>query len=175
MLLLMVEIFLLPGFGIFGFLGITSILCGLFGMLIKNAPDEMPWPQDPIAWNDFTWGVLGLAGGFTGFVVLAWVLAKYLPKMQFLSGLILAPSVAKQGTEMEVNITTLPESKTISVNVGELGEVVSLLRPTGKVQFGDAIVDVVAAGEFLETGTAVEIIEIHGNRVVVKAVERDTE
>jgi membrane-bound ClpP family serine protease len=34
---------------------------------------------------------------------------------------------------------------------------------------------VVAAGEFLETGTAVEIIEIHGNRVVVKAVERDTD
>lgn len=174
-LLLMVEIFLLPGFGIFGFLGITSILCGLFGMLIKNAPDELPWPQDAIAWNDFTWGVMGLAGGFTGFVVLALVLAKYMPRMQFLSGLILAPSVAKQGTEMEVNITTLPESKTISVNVGEPGEVVSQLRPTGKAKFGDAIVDVVAAGEFLETGTAVEIIKIHGNRVVVKAVERDTD
>ncbi|MHC4084097.1 MAG: NfeD family protein [Planctomycetota bacterium] len=174
-ILLMVEIFILPGFGIAGFSGIVCIFAGLFGMLIKNAPDELPWPQDAIAWNDFTWGVMGLAGGFTGFVVLAWVLSKYLPRMQFFSGLLLVPTAAKLGSEFEVSMTTLPESKTISVNVGEPGEVVSRLRPTGKVKFGDAIVDVVAVGEFLEVGTAVEIIEIHGNRVVVKAVERDTD
>jgi membrane-bound serine protease (ClpP class) len=48
--------------------------------------------------------------------------------------------------------------------------VVSILRPTGKAKFGDAIVDVVAEAEFLDKGTKVEIIEIHGNRVVVKAV-----
>jgi membrane-bound serine protease (ClpP class) len=173
-ILLMVEIFLLPGFGIFGFSGIVCIFAGLFGMLIKNTPDELPWPQDAIAWNDFTWGVMGLAGGFIGFVVLAWVFSKYLPKMQFLSGLILVPTAAKLGTEFEVSMTTLPESKTIGVNVGESGEVVSRLRPTGKAKFGDAIVDVVAAGEFLEAGTAVEIIEIHGNRVVVKAVTNQT-
>ena len=174
-LLLMVEIFILPGFGIAGFSGIVCILAGLFGMLVKNTPDELPWPKDAIAWNDFTWGVLSLATGFIGFVVLAWLLAKYLPKMQFLSGIILVPTAAKQGTEIEVSITTLPESKTISVNVGELGEVFSRLRPTGKAKFGDAIVDVVAEGEFLDTGTSVEIIEIHGNRVVVKAVKRDTD
>jgi membrane-bound serine protease (ClpP class) len=75
---------------------------------------------------------------------------------------------------MEVNLTTLPESKTIGVNLGDVGKVKSKLRPTGKVQFGDAIVDVVAEGEFLEAGTAVEIIEIHGNRVVVKAVTNQT-
>ncbi len=172
--LLLVEIFILPGFGIAGFLGIALILAGFFGMLIENAPDELPWPQDEIAWNDFTWGVMGLAGGFIGFVVLAWVLAKYLPRMQFLSGLILLPATAKLGTEMEVNLTTLPESTTIGVHVGDVGKVKSKLRPTGKVQFGDAIVDVVAEGDFLEVGTSVEIIEIHGNRVVVKAVNNQT-
>jgi membrane-bound ClpP family serine protease len=67
-------------------------------------------------------------------------------------------------------MTTPPESKTVSVNMGETGEVVSILRPTGKAKFGDAIVDVVAEAEFLDKGTKVEIIEIHGNRVVVKAV-----
>ena len=33
------------------------------------------------------------------------------------------------------------------------------------------VVDVVAEGEFLDTGTQVEIITIRGNRVVVKKVE----
>ena len=67
-------------------------------------------------------------------------------------------------------MTTLPESKTIGVNIGELGEVVSRLRPTGKAKFGDAIVDVVAEAEFLDAGTPVKIITIRGNRVVVRKV-----
>ena len=174
-LLLVVEIFVLPGFGIAGFLGITLILGGLFGMLIKNAPDELPWPRDALAWKDFTEGVVALSAGFVGFVVLAWLLAKYLPKLQFLSGLILVPTAAKLGTEFEVSMTTPPESETISINVGDTGEVTSTLRPTGKAKFGDAIVDVVAEAEFINRGTSVEIIEIRGNRVVVKAKGEDTD
>jgi len=169
-LLLLIEFFVLPGFGIAGFSGIVCILAGLFGMLIKNPPDKLPWPQDAIAWSDFTWGVVGLSMGFVGFIVLAWLLSKYLPRIQFLSGLILVPAVPRQGGEVPLSITTPPESKTVSVNIGDAGEVVSILRPTGKAKFGEAIVDVVAEAEFLDKGTKVEIIEIHGNRVVVKAV-----
>ena len=175
LLLLTIEIFVLPGFGIAGFLGITCILGGLFGMLIKNPPDKLPWPETQVDWQLFANGVLGLSLGFVGFVLLAWLLTKYLPKLQFLSGLILLPAVAKQGGEMEVSMTAPPESETIAVNIGDVGEVVSTLRPTGKAQFGDAIVDVVAEAEFLDKGTEVEIIEIHGNRVVVKKTEDSVE
>ncbi len=167
-LLLLVEFLVLPGFGIAGFSGIICNFAGLFGMLIKNPPDKLPWPQDAIAWSDFTWGVVGLSVGFVGFIVLAWLLSKYLPRIQFLSGLILAPAVPRQSSEIPLSMTTPPESKNVSVSLGYMGEVVSILRPTGKAKFGDAIVDVVAEAEFLDKGTKVEIIEIHGNRVVVK-------
>ena len=167
-LLLLVEFLILPGFGLAGFSGIVCIFAGLFGMLIKNPPDKLPWPQDAIAWSDFTWGVVGLSTGFVGFIVLAWLLSKYLLRVQFLSGLILVPAVPRQSSEIPVSMTTPPESKTLSVNLGDAGEVVSILRPTGKAKFGDAIVDVVAEGDFLDKGTKVEIIEIYGNRVVVK-------
>ena len=172
-LLLLIEIFVLPGFGIAGISGIICMLAGLFGMLVKNPPDRLPWPQDAVAWSDFTWGVVGLSIGFGGFVVLAWLLSKYLPRIQFLSGLILVPASVGQGSAMRVNMTTPPESRATGVNVGDLGEVVSTLRPTGKARFGDAIVDVVAGAEFIDKGAKVEIIEIHGNRVVVK--KRTTE
>jgi len=55
------------------------------------------------------------------------------------------------------------------VQVGDVGEVTSKLRPAGKARFGDAVVDVVAMAEFLDKGTRVEIVQIHGNRVVVKS------
>ncbi|MHC4537208.1 MAG: NfeD family protein [Planctomycetota bacterium] len=173
-LLLLIEFLVLPGFGIAGFSGIVCILAGLLGMLFKNPPGDewyKPWPQDAIAWSDFTWGVMGLAMGFAGFICLAWLLSKYLPRIQFLSGLILVPAVPRQSSEIPLSMTTPPESKTVSVKMGDSGEVVSILRPTGKAKFGDAIVDVVAEADFLDKGTKVEIIEIHGNRVVVKKIE----
>jgi membrane-bound serine protease (ClpP class) len=173
LLLLMIEIFVLPGFGIVGSLGMLCILAGLFGMLIRNPPDRLPWPQTQLDWELFTNGVLGLAFGVAGFVVLAWLVTKYLPKLQFLSGLVLMPAVARQGGEMRVSMTSPPESEAVGVKVGDVGEVVSTLRPTGKVKFGDAIVDCVAEGEFLGRGTKVKIIEIHGNRVVVKAMRKE--
>jgi membrane-bound serine protease (ClpP class) len=172
-LLLLIEFFVLPGFGVAGLLGIICVLAGLFGMLIKNPPNSVPWPDSPANWDVFIDGVLGLSFGFMGFVVLAWVLTKYLPKLQFLSGLILVPALAKQGTEMEISMTMPPELQTIGVNVGDIGKVVSILRPTGKARFGNAIVDVVAEAEFLDKGAKVEIIEIHGNRVVVKRQNTD--
>ena len=170
-LLLMVELFVLPGFGIAGFAGIICVLAGLFGMLIKNPPDRLPWPDSPENWQFLTDGILGMSLGFVGFVILAWSLAKYLPKLEFLSGLTLMPALAKQGDEIEINLTVPPSSETISVKVGDMGEVISTLRPAGKATFGEAIVDCVAVAEFLDKGARIEIIEIHGNRVVVRAME----
>jgi len=170
-LLLLVEIFVLPGFGIAGILGIICVMAGLFGMLIKNPPNKLPWPDDPANWDLFMDGLMGLSFGFLGFVVIAWILTKYMPKFRFLSGLILVPAVAKQGTEMEISMTAPPELASAGVKKGDIGQVVSTLRPTGKARFGDAIVDVVAEAEFLDKDTQVEIIKIHGNRVVVKKAQ----
>ena len=172
-LLLLVEIFVLPGFGVAGFAGIACIFVGLFGMLVKNPPGEFPWPQDAIAWSDFTSGILALCLGIVGFAILAWLITKYLPKTEneFLSGLFLVPAAGGQGSAAHVSMTTPPESETRSVKVGDTGQVVLTLRPTGKARFGDAMVDVVAEAEFIDKGSKVEIIEIHGNRVVVKVLE----
>ena len=170
-LLMMVEVFVLPGFGVAGFAGMLCIAGGFFGMLVKNPPGEVPWPDSELEWDMFADGAMGLVGGFAGFVVLAWLIARYLPKIPFLRGLILTPSVATPGGGIGVSMTSPPSSQTESVQVGEQGEVVSALRPAGKARFGDAIVDVMAEAEFLEIGTAVKIIEIHGNRVVVRVVE----
>lgn len=167
-LLLLIEIFLIPGFGIAGTAGIICILAGLFGILISNRPDELPWPRTDFDWELFTNGALALLFGFTGFVLVAWLLAKYLPRMQLLSGLILAPAIAKRGNEMEISMTAPSGSRELSIKVGDVGEVLSPLRPSGTARFGDAVVDVVARGEFLEKGNKVKIVEIYGNRVVVK-------
>ncbi|MHC4707127.1 MAG: NfeD family protein, partial [Planctomycetota bacterium] len=57
LILLMVEIFVLPGFGIAGLLGIVCLLFGLFGMLVKNPPGSFPWPDGPQSWDLFIDGI----------------------------------------------------------------------------------------------------------------------
>ncbi len=167
-MLLLLEIFVIPGFGITGVTGILCILVGLFGMLIKNPPGELPWPEGAESWYLFMHGVWAVALGVTGFAVAAIVLAKYLPKVPFMRGLQLAPAAAKQGTEMEVSMTVPPENAEVAVKVGDRGEAVSVLRPAGKARFGEAILDVVAEHDFIDKGAAVEIVGVYGNRVVVR-------
>ena len=171
-ILLMIELFVLPGFGIAGFAGIVCVLVGIFGMLIKNPPDALPWPRPEFGgWDMFLEGLLGILLGFVGFAVLAVLITKYLPRMQFLSGLILKPAIAAEDVHHKVSVTAPPESSSIDVKTGQIGTVVTPLRPTGDAKFEDAIVDVVAQAQFLEKGDSVEIVEIHGNRVVVKKVK----
>jgi membrane-bound serine protease (ClpP class) len=172
-LLLLVEIFVLPGFGVAGILGIIAILGGLFGMLIRNAPDELPWPETPGDWQSLSSGALSLSAGVLGFLVLAWLVSRFLPRARFMSGLVLAPGTSGGGGS-QVSMTAPPQ-RTEPIQVGQVGEVVSRLRPAGKARFADARVDVVATGEFLDRGTRVEIMAINGNRVVVKKAGQGSE
>jgi membrane-bound serine protease (ClpP class) len=171
-ILLLIEFLVLPGFGIAGILGMIFLLAGLFGMLIKNAPDQLPWPKSPEDWGPVTDGVLGLIYGLLGFAVLAWVVSRYLPKLRFMSGLILVPAAAAAGEPTaRISLTAPADSLESTPQIGAVGEAISPLRPAGKARFGDAVVDVVATAEFVARGAQVEIIEIHGNRVVVKRAE----
>jgi len=166
--LLLIEIFAIPGFGIAGLTGILCIILGVFGMLIKNAPDRLPWPQTEFDWVLFTDGIIALVGGFAGFLILAWLLGKYLPKIEFLSGLMLVPATTGKETKLPMPMTAPPTADEQRVGIGDKGTVTSALRPVGSARFGGVEVDVVAQAEFLEKDDEVEIIEIHGNRVVVK-------
>ena len=171
LILLAVEIFIIPGFGIAGAMGIVCICAGLFGMLIKNPPDKIPWPKPEFGgWDLFVDGLAGLCLGFAGFIVLAYFLAKYLPETKFLGGLMLGPGL--KGGQMPVSMTAASaESKEQGVNIGDTGYVVSPLRPSGQVRFDRKVVDVVAEADFIENGKHVIILEIHGNRVIVRQVE----
>lgn len=169
-ILLLVELLLIPGFGIAGFLGIIFLLLGLFGILIPTVPGRLPWPETPQDWRYLTDGLLGFLYGIVGFAVVATLISRYLPKWRFMSGLILVPSFG--GPDNATLGATSPFGDTqIGVKVGDVGTVISDLRPAGRARFGDVVADVVATAEFLDAGTKVEVVEVHGNRVVVGRVD----
>ena len=60
-------------------------------------------------------------------------------------------------------------------NVGDLGVVRSALRPAGTIVIDAKRVDAVANGGFITEGTAVRVIEVRGNRVVVEEAEESSD
>ena len=166
-ILMFVEVFVIPGFGIAGITGIACIIAGGFGMLIKNKPGEIPWPSWEVGgWSGFLDSLVGVSLGFMGFVFVAILFAKYLPKISVFNRLTLA--AARKGGATAPIITTTPEAISVALAVDDIGTVVATLRPAGQAQFEKAIADVVTEGEFIEKGQAVMITEIHGHRVVVR-------
>jgi membrane-bound serine protease (ClpP class) len=170
-LLILVEVFIIPGFGFVGIIGIIFVLAGLFGMLIKNPPGQLPWPQTDVDWQIMTSQIWAIAIGFLAFLAIAAVLSKYLPKTALFNRLMLSPKAGQGGTE--VNLTSPPEAGKVEITVGQVGEAISGLRPAGKARFATAVVDVVTEGAFVDKGAKVTIIEVAGNRVVVRATEQE--
>jgi membrane-bound serine protease (ClpP class) len=164
LVLLMVEVFVIPGFGIAGIAGILCVVAGLFGMLLRNGVNEIPWPKNDLDWQTLQQGVYGLTLGLVGFVVLAALLTRYMPKISFLSGLILVPG-ALRDDQAESTSTTRDVT---SQSIGDIGLVVTQLHPTGRVRFGDQLRDCVTLGDLVVPDTRVEIVNIHGNRIVVR-------
>ena len=169
-MLLLIEVFLIPGFGFAGFIGIVFILVGLFGMLIKTPPGQIPWPQSDYDWKMFTDQVWAIGLGFLAFLVIAGMISKYLPKTTLFGRLVLSPKAGQGGTE--VNLTAPPDAGQINIKVGQIGEATSRLRPAGKARFAQAVVDVVTEGSFVDKGARVMIMEVSGNRVVVREAEQ---
>ena len=54
--------------------------------------------------------------------------------------------------------------------VGQEGVALTALRPAGMARFGDKKVDVVSEGEVVDRDSRVRVVEVRGNRVVVRAV-----
>jgi membrane-bound serine protease (ClpP class) len=54
--------------------------------------------------------------------------------------------------------------------VGKQGTAMTVLRPAGKAQLGDEYVDVISDGPFISLGRKIEVVEVSGNRVIVREV-----
>ncbi len=159
------EMFVIPGFGVAGVSGIVLTL----GSLVMASRRVLV----PTSGEDFTSlgiDVLTVVGAFAGFVIAILFLANYIGEIPGLSRLTLKPQVAVEGGPVETAIPTASLPGWQQVDLGDVGTTVSPLRPSGKMQFGELMVDVVTEGDFVEKGCDVKVIGKQGARVIVRQV-----
>lgn len=154
--LLLVEIFVLPGFGIAGVAGILAILVALVLAMAERMPAGPILPS----WPQLQLPLLRVGAGFFGSIVVMAVLARFLPRTTLFRKLELqaATSAAAGYT------SSRGEAKAL---LGAVGVAETMLRPSGKGRFGEKIVDVVTEGDLVEKGATIKIVQVEGARVVV--------
>lgn len=158
--LLGVEIFLIPGFGVTGVSGIVLMLAGLVLAGLDKAPESAS------DWVDLVGKMLryGLTMAVAG--VLSFGISRYLPNIPYANRLMLRPP--DEASETETESSPLPGVDAAMSLLGQVGNTVSMLRPSGLAKFGEKFFDVVTEGDFIEPGTPVQVIEVEGSRIVVK-------
>ena len=154
LVLLGIEAFVVPGFGIFGVAGIVAILAGLYMSLLGNIP-TMP---------DFTRAAWVLTSSMLLLIGSAWALIRTLPSSSRLaeSGIfLLAKTTSATGYE---------SAEVRSDLVGKHGTAITDLRPAGTALVGDERIDVVSESEWISAGTPVKILSAEGYRHIVRSV-----
>lgn len=165
LILLGVELFILPGFGVAGIAGLLCCLIGLLAMVVPNAPDKLPLPSTDLDWDMFSNGLVALGIGFVAGVGAAALVARYLPRIPFANRLVLAPAQAAD------NAPVSEVSPLMRIQEGDEGIVEGTCRPVGMVRFGADLIDAIADGAMIEKGRKVKVIRREGNRLVVREIE----
>ena len=156
--LLILELLVIPGFGLAGIVGILA----LFAALVMSVIGSGATPE-----------FFMLAGGrillsLLVAVIASFVLLRFMPRLPFGRQLILQGDL---GTGHEHG--SAPESDLRWL--GKRGRTTSPLRPAGIAEIEGERVDVVSEGGMIEPGTPVEVTRVDGNRIVVRQTTNNNE
>lgn len=149
--LLLLEIFVIPGFGITGILGIIFMITGLFLGLI---PDF-----DLTDFNFVSAALIQLAVTFIATGIVIYILSKFLPKSGIWNNLILQTNIS-----LKSGYTSKPTFENL---LNAEGTAITDLRPSGTALINGKRIDVVTEGDYLVHGTPIVVTQVEGSKIVV--------
>lgn len=156
------ELFVFPGTVFLGLAGAVLML----GAIVMAMVDVYPGPPGIPMPVQFRVPVQGIITQLTivlvGSGLALWLVSRFLPKTSLYSSLV------SQSASGETSINR--EQEVQLKRVGEIGMTLSVLRPGGKAQFGNDILDVISQGDMIPKNQRVRIIGHSGREAIVEIV-----
>ncbi|MCF7824270.1 MAG: nodulation protein NfeD [Candidatus Marinimicrobia bacterium] len=148
-ILLGIEAFVIPGFGVVGIVGIVLMIYAMFTMLLPVAPT-------PTDINSALWGLsIAVIGGLFGL----WFMIKRMLRTKAWGRISLDTSETRtEGYSGSIGLEDY---------LGKTGVAITKLRPAGTALIDGKRLDVVTTGDYIEKETEIVIRRIDGNRIVV--------
>lgn len=159
LVLLIMEIFVIPGFGVAGISGIVLMLSSLV-----LAQQDFIVPDFDWQWGIVQQNVLLVLGATVAAFVMFGVGALALKR---------APGfhrLALQTTQEASLGYTVQGSDVSQLYLGKQGVALTPLHPVGNIEIDGELLQAESDGEWLDRGVNVEVVEVSGNRMLVRKV-----
>jgi len=154
-ILVLVEVFVIPGFGVVGLSGILMILGGM-GLVAYGH-----WPTSPGEWMGLAQAMAPFGLSMVGSLILAGIVLRFIPRIPFFNHLIL------QRTSDPASVAPDPISGQMHL-LGKTGKAVTALRPSGTALIQGQYLDVISEGDFIEVDSPIEVIDLTHGRILVR-------
>jgi len=156
MVLILAEVFVIPGFGIAGVSGITLVAGSLILIMINN--DFFNF--DFVSSGNILGAMAATFGGILGAMLLIIFGSYRITQMKSFERFALK-------TEMNSSEGYTTNFKVESL-LGKKGVAHTILRPSGRVMINNVVYDAFTRGEYIEVGDEIEVVEETGNLIKVK-------
>ena len=159
-ILLLIEIFAIPGFGVIGITGIICIVLGLSLSLVGAIPDgsTINLPDGKQFTNAL--GVVMVS------LIISLVLSVYLGT-KFLKSKMFSKHILHTTQQSSNGYVSSMPLKEMNSLIGQIGIANTVLRPSGKVEIGGEIYDAVATIGFIEKGESIKVIKHESSQLFV--------
>lgn len=161
--LILIEVFAIPGFGLIGILGIASVISGLSLALLNN-DSLFLWEEG--ASSNLIKVVAIVLGALTLGIIGSIVLSGFIISSPRTPAFALRKNLNVQDGYVGVGITDLSL-------VGRQGTTHTVLRPSGKVLINDCLYDAISDSDMIEKGCEIEVTRIETNQVYVRKIGRN--
>ena len=144
-LLIAIEVFLIPGTGISGILGMTALIIGIF--LVADSMLE------GLLITAIVLIVLG--------IIIYWSFRLPRTKRLWRKFSLSTRQISKDGY-----VAPKPQYESY---LGQVGVALTQLRPAGTANFDGVHLDVVTEGGYINSGADIKVISVEGTRIIVRA------
>jgi len=161
-LLCIAELFFFPGTLMLGLAGAALMLSAIIMAMVDVYPGLPDFPTAVRVRVPLQQILLNMTVAVFGSFVAIWTLSRLLPKPQ-LYGVMVSSSASG------VVSVAVQDDRNVKMR-GEVGITLSVLRPSGKAQFGESVCDVISQGEMISKDSRVRIIGHSGPAAIVETV-----
>lgn len=148
--LIILEVFVIPGFGVAGILGIICVLCGLAFSMVDNDFLDFKLAQPGLLMESF----LIVTGAMVLSIILMVIFGKNILKSSAFRRLVL-----QDEQKADVGYTSSPQKTNL---LYQNGIARTVLRPSGKIEIDGVWYDAVALDGFIDVGEEI-YVEKHEN------------
>ncbi len=154
--LIMLEVLVIPGFGVAGIAGMVLTIGSLILVMLNNNDLDFFFVDGDEVVRAVTTALAGMMGGII---------------LMFFGGVRLASSDAFKRVSLESTQSTkdgYTSSTRVGTFIGKEGKAYTILRPSGKIMIDDELYDAYTRGDYIEKGSQVVVVSDEGTSLRVK-------